>query len=1184
MSSPENNGNRALAGLRAMSRSFSETVQIPGSSHPPNINQTSVMDEHTPPGSPRDRTLDANLFIDDFPEDLAESTKETGTASFDETPAAPKPDAQHLSADHPVQLKQEPVTPPPTQSPEADPTSASSTEAPVGADVEMSNTPGAEEVLVKEEPEIKLEPADISNVAIIDLTDDRGDEEARPIDLTDDDDIEIIQKSSTAPDQNAELNAIIDPVPEEMGLSSQLSAESEELPLFVPESTPEADVSFTHEPIEHREDVNFESPSPERQQQEDAQQVNDDSRSDTSNEEDNAEDDLRHALDQDRAQLPFPLVHSSAQAPKLCQQRGPKAKTAREWHHNRQAKMTPAQLRGPAWKQEQLDKLQDRVKAGTRKRKAPKPTKQPARKVIDPRVFLEGGVKDQVRQRRSTGDEGSRPQNSSTTKKHWWKIFKEQNHGIDLHKCTRDKNELLDKSRSFGYKRMQPSGDSKWQLKGMPTTLLPYQLVGVAFLTERECSVEGPWGSMCCDEMGMGKTIQLIALLHANPPTPEHILQNKKTTLIIVPSGIIYQWLYELKRHAGELGDSVMLYESSNKDNSAKRLKSNDIVLASYRELFISLPQPDKETIKSWVKAKPKVNLSQKLREWVELHKHEKGLLHQIDWYRIVLDEGHFIKNYLSRTSRAAVDLQGDYRLILSGTPIMNSYEEFYPLLCFLREPLTSHLDHEEFKDQFCGEADDEEAVKALSILISDLIIHRKMNDTFLDKPIIDLPQDHRSVAELDAQQPELILTGAFERRLLEFTVQTFGENDERRQLKHPFARLTRMRQLTANPDLISRQIIVAFSAAELETLRATIGKLKTSRSKKDLAYMLQSRLKIWIQEKKSRVYENAALEDVDEIVCMRCKIPSIDLWTLKKCKHIFCDPCLQECAIRDIEEDVEVLLCPKCGNSFKPKQIEQLQIPSPTEKAISKGVNSAIWKGKDIRKFRPSPAPNQLCFSRWLKNIDNRKIDLLPCAKLIGIRDQVREWLKKAPGDKIIIFTQFRHFQTMIGCALEQLNIQFIYFSGDMSADRRETAKEIFRQNGSVNVMIAGLKCGGLGLNLAFANRVIVADMWWNTCIDNQAFGRVFRMPQEKETHYVKMSINNTIDQELLLVLQRKKEKAYNKVMQDDLTPEEWDDIFRGSNETFEEYIVRVGAEIQPDYSGATGDGIIDVEDSDSN
>ncbi len=30
MSSPENNGNRALAGLRAMSRSFSETVQIPG--------------------------------------------------------------------------------------------------------------------------------------------------------------------------------------------------------------------------------------------------------------------------------------------------------------------------------------------------------------------------------------------------------------------------------------------------------------------------------------------------------------------------------------------------------------------------------------------------------------------------------------------------------------------------------------------------------------------------------------------------------------------------------------------------------------------------------------------------------------------------------------------------------------------------------------------------------------------------------------------------------------------------------------------------------------------------------------------------------------------------------------------------------------------------------------------------
>lgn len=145
-----------------------------------------------------------------------------------------------------------------------------------------------------------------------------------------------------------------------------------------------------------------------------------------------------------------------------------RARTAREWHQHRNAKMTPAQIQDPTWKQEQLDKLHDRSKAGTRKRKAPQSTNEPVSKRFDPRVFL---GRDGSRSPRSSGGaEG--PQNSAKTKKDWWKTFKEQNHGIDLHKCVKDKNTLLRQSSSFGFKRMRPSGDSRWELDAMPTSEL----------------------------------------------------------------------------------------------------------------------------------------------------------------------------------------------------------------------------------------------------------------------------------------------------------------------------------------------------------------------------------------------------------------------------------------------------------------------------------------------------------------------------------------------------------------------------------------------------------------------------------------------------------------------------------------------------------------------------------------
>merc|ERR1719491_912677 len=61
------------------------------------------------------------------------------------------------------------------------------------------------------------------------------------------------------------------------------------------------------------------------------------------------------------------------------------------------------------------------------------------------------------------------------------------------------------------------------------------------------------------------------------------------------------------------------------------------------------------------------------------------SVLHSFSWWRIVLDEAHFIKSRSSQTAHAAFSLTGIHRWCLSGTPLQNRVGEFYSLVRFLR-------------------------------------------------------------------------------------------------------------------------------------------------------------------------------------------------------------------------------------------------------------------------------------------------------------------------------------------------------------------------------------------------------------------------------------------------------------------------------------------------------------------
>jgi SNF2 family DNA or RNA helicase len=57
-------------------------------------------------------------------------------------------------------------------------------------------------------------------------------------------------------------------------------------------------------------------------------------------------------------------------------------------------------------------------------------------------------------------------------------------------------------------------------------------------------------------------------------------------------------------------------------------------------------------------------------------------------------------------------------------------------------------------------------------------------------------------------------------------------------------------------------------------------------------------------------------------------------------------------------------------------------------------------------------------------------------------------------------------------------------------------------------------------------AQKVISIDPWWNSAVEQQAFGRVLRFGQERETAMTRFVVEDTIDQRIIDMQERKKEQ----------------------------------------------------------
>lgn len=649
-------------------------------------------------------------------------------------------------------------------------------------------------------------------------------------------------------------------------------------------------------------------------------------------------------------------------------------------------------------------------------------------------------------------------------------------------------------------------------------------------------------GGGLIDEVGLGKTVQMLSIMELNKDPPRGIVMSpsklhSRATLVICPNQLCMQWKNEiLKMINRKINIITIVNKVQYAKTTYKELIEADVVIIPFT-LFDNRCMIDQWNYEvSNEKNFYKTYWTPEINDFVEgvfdkmgkelLDEGKNGLLRTnpifqlIHWHRIVVDEFHELFFMYSRAHGAKnliKHFKSSYRWIISATPFENR-GTLHEIIKFL-----SSFGSDEYKERDMSEllTDDSIAFHVIEKLC-------RRNTKASVKREIEIPNPEEEIIWLKMSSTERLMYNAY----LANPNNSKFSNEARQLCCHPQisessrdalsncqslddiekAILTHYKEqveyskgmidkYTNKKDKLEEKISDGLTKIQSETNEDARNKLEEKiRKRMDTMEKYTNKLEEHTKEHSGRKstfeFFNGVIDKIKNIIedpkgkqeaantngdnnCIVC-LDQIqkDNLGLTKCGHLYCYNCIMTCV-------GNYMNCPLCKTTLNSNDVYMLSL----------GMHS-------------ESDPN---------NLDNtNKLDTL-VGKVGTKLAHLITYLKKH-GDHCVIFSEWDSFLVKIGQILNENGIKNKFCTGNTY--QRDGAIKAFNK-GDVKVIMLSSNSNASGTNLTLAKRIIFLDPIYGSYThrklqEKQCIGRAHRLGQEHTLKIVRFLIEDTVEEEI--------------------------------------------------------------------
>ncbi|XP_043232231.1 helicase-like transcription factor [Amphibalanus amphitrite] len=525
-----------------------------------------------------------------------------------------------------------------------------------------------------------------------------------------------------------------------------------------------------------------------------------------------------------------------------------------------------------------------------------------------------------------------------------------------------------------------------------------------------------------------------------------------RTTLIVCPLSVLDNWETQLEQHVHKhVHLRVRSYHGPKR--TAADLEDADIVLTTYATLGRALDHGDDSPL---------------------LCKH---------YLRVVLDEGHTIRNPRSLMARAAFELRAERRWVLTGTPVQNRLKDLWSLVRFLRlEPYASQRPLWRMMLEQPVMRGSPDAVERLQTLMASIALRRLKEQKVDGRPIVSLPARNVYVQHVTLEGEQRRRYDTMEEQCRRGVARFIRDGTIVRRQVQILVMLLRLRQLCCHPLLVP---------AHDQPLPEEDEEGGAGPSAEEIGPEERQRLVAALTE---------MLRSGSDEECPVCFEP-LRQPVITVCSHVFCRPCvgrLLDAAAGPRPAAAPDPQCPLCRGPLRAGQL--VEVPEEEQKA-----DQAEKKGEE----------------------EDMPADDVMSAKINSLMEGLRAMRAEDASTKALVVSQFTKLLDRLEAPLRAAGLVFCRLDGTMSLPERRRAIAQLSQTtaGAPSVLLLSLRAGGEGINLTAASRVFLLDPAWNPASEEQCFDRCHRLGQTRPVTIVKMVAKDSVEERMMDLQEKKRQ-----------------------------------------------------------